>query len=166
MGATDGVDLLVTNDPITEVLATLAPATEAECVQICDFVCNKKQRNCELICTCQGRSANSQAIFFDQVVDQCKAIMPNEDSEDVKEECAIEKFNVEDVNQCEGNNRCSADATCTNLCDFQKENSNKTIHRYHCECNEGFRGNGQTCIAETEQLDCGRKTMKTFSSKL
>ena len=72
--ATDGVDLLVTNDPITEapateapateVLATLAPATEAQCVQSCEFVCNKKQRNCELICTCQGRSANSQAVSF------------------------------------------------------------------------------------------------------
>ncbi len=43
-------------------------------------------------------------------------------------------LSVAEINECEGENSCHDNATCTN-----------TIGSYNCSCYDGFEGNGTNC---------------------
>jgi hypothetical protein len=88
--------------------------------------------------------------------------------------------NVRDINrnQCEGNNKCSTNAVCTDMCDrvrvndegaVELDDDNKPIDfkpRYHCECNEGFKGNGERCNKVVTEKKCNKEVMDSFDQYL
>lgn len=61
---------------------------------------------------------------------------------------------VAEINECNGENDCHQNATCTN-----------TIGSYNCTCNDGFEGNGTSCEGKIgakalvfQNSDCERNT--------
>merc|ERR1711907_127093 len=70
---------------------------------------------------------------------------------------SFEAITDADLNECANanNNDCHAQATCTN-----------TNGSYSCACNEGFVGNGKSCVASSTELDPAASTTATQLSEV